>query len=88
MADKDRHDRKEAQGQEHNAGPVSGGKEKKWTPQEVAAKRREQMKEITDRLESGLKEYMATDTQFKKVLETMAKFHHYSAKADAYKKTA
>jgi len=79
MADKDRHDRKEAQGQEHNAGPVSGGKEKKWTPQEVAAKRREQMKEITDRLESGLKEYMATDTQFKKVLETMAKFHHYSA---------
>ena len=58
---------------------VTTRKDRKWTPQELAEKRREQLKEITDRLESGLKEYMATDVQFRKVLETMAKFHHYSA---------
>ena len=50
---------------------------KSW--KEVAAERREQLKAITDRLEAGVKEYMANDVQFKKVLETMAKFHHYSA---------
>ena len=52
---------------------------KKWTWQEVAEKRKQQMKEITERLETGLKEYMTTDEQFKKVLDTMAKFYHYSA---------
>ena len=41
--------------------------------------RREQLKEITDRLEAGVKEYMTNDVQFKKVLEAMSKFHHYSA---------
>lgn len=41
--------------------------------------RREQLKEITDRLEAGVKEYMTSDVQFKKVLEAMSKFHHYSA---------
>ena len=46
---------------------------------EIIAARREQMKQITDKLEAGLKEYMSNDVQFKKVLETMAKFHHYSA---------
>ena len=50
---------------------------KSW--KEIAAERREQLKEITDRLEAGVKEYMSNDVQFKKVLETMAKFHHYSA---------
>ena len=50
---------------------------KSW--KEVATERREQLKAITDRLEAGVKEYMANDVQFKKVLETMAKFHHYSA---------
>lgn len=50
---------------------------KSW--KEVAAERREQLKAITDRLEAGVKEYMANDVQFRKVLETMAKFHHYSA---------
>ncbi len=53
--------------------------DKKWTWQEVAEKRKQQMKEITERLETGLKEYMTTDEQFKKVLDTMAKFYHYSA---------
>ena len=61
--------------------PEKGGKKdfvkKSW--KEVAAERREQLKAITDRLEAGVKEYMANDVQFKKVLETMAKFHHYSA---------
>lgn len=52
---------------------------KKRSFQEIAAARREQLKQITDRLEAGLKEYMTTDEQFKKVLDTMAKFHHYSA---------
>lgn len=52
---------------------------RKWTWQEVAEKRRQQMKDITERLETGLKEYMTTDEQFKKVLDTMAKFYHYSA---------
>lgn len=52
---------------------------KKRSFQEIAADRREQLKQITDRLEAGLKEYMTTDEQFKKVLDTMAKFHHYSA---------
>ena len=47
--------------------------------QEIVAARREQMNQITERLEKGLKEYMSNDAQFKKVLETMAKFHHYSA---------
>ena len=41
--------------------------------------RREQLKEITDRLEAGVKEYMTSDVQFRKVLEAMSKFHHYSA---------
>ena len=41
--------------------------------------RREQLKEITKRLEAGLKEYMTNDVQFRKVLEAMSKFHHYSA---------
>ena len=41
--------------------------------------RKDRLKEITDQLEAGVKEYMATDVQFRKVLETMAKFHHYSA---------
>lgn len=41
--------------------------------------RRDRLREITDQLEAGVKEYMATDVQFRKVLETMAKFHHYSA---------
>ena len=41
--------------------------------------RREQLKEITDRLEAGVKEYMTNDVQFRKVLEAMSKFHHYSA---------
>ena len=41
--------------------------------------RKEQLKEITDRLETGVQEYMASDVQFKKVLEAMSKFHHYSA---------
>ena len=50
---------------------------KSW--KEVAEARREQLKEITDRLEEGVKEYMATDVNFRKVLETMARFHHYSA---------
>lgn len=58
-----------------------GGPEgkKKRSFQEIAEARREQLKQITDRLEAGLKEYMTTDEQFKKVLDTMAKFHHYSA---------
>ena len=34
---------------------------KKWTWQEVAEKRKQQMTEITERLETGLKEYMTTD---------------------------
>ena len=41
--------------------------------------RREQLKEITERLEAGVKEYMTSDVQFRKVLEAMSKFHHYSA---------
>lgn len=61
--------------------PEKGGKKefvkKSW--KEVAAERREQLKAITDRLEAGVKEYMTNDVQFRKVLETMAKFHHYSA---------
>ena len=56
----------------------SGMKGKK-SYEEILAARKEQMKEITERLEAGLKEYMASDEQFKKVLDTMAKFHHYSA---------
>ena len=41
--------------------------------------RREQLKAITERLEAGVKEYMTNDVQFRKVLEAMSKFHHYSA---------
>ena len=41
--------------------------------------RKEQLKEITDRLETGVKDYMTSDVQFRKVLEAMSKFHHYSA---------
>lgn len=37
---------------------------KKWTWQEVAEKRKQQMKEITERLETGLKEYMTTDVLY------------------------
>ena len=59
------------------AGEKGGFVKKSW--KEIAAERREQLKEITDRLEAGVKEYMTTDDQFRKVLETMAKFHHYSA---------
>ena len=55
----------------------ASGKKKSF--EEIIAARREQMKQITDKLEAGLKEYMSNDVQFKKVLETMAKFHHYSA---------
>ncbi|MBP3874981.1 MAG: ImmA/IrrE family metallo-endopeptidase [Lachnospiraceae bacterium] len=55
------------------------GSNKKRSFEEILAARKAQMKEITERLEAGLKEYMASDEQFKKVLETMAKFHHYSA---------
>ena len=62
-----------------NVGKVSPEGKKKRSFQEIAAARREQLKQITDRLEAGLKEYMTTDEQFKKVLDTMAKFHHYSA---------
>ena len=68
---------------------LASGKKKSF--EEIIAARREQMKQITDKLEAGLKEYMSNDVQFKKVLETMAKFHHYSANnvlliaiADAY----
>ena len=56
---------------------LASGKKKSF--EEIIAARREQMKQITDKLEAGLKEYMSNDVQFKKVLETMAKFHHYSA---------
>ncbi|MBP3875822.1 MAG: hypothetical protein J6E41_09015, partial [Lachnospiraceae bacterium] len=62
-----------------NVGKVSPEGKKKRSFQEIATARREQLKQITDRLEAGLKEYMTTDEQFKKVLDTMAKFHHYSA---------
>ena len=55
----------------------ASGKKKSF--EEIIAARREQMKQITDKLEAGLREYMSNDVQFKKVLETMAKFHHYSA---------
>lgn len=41
--------------------------------------RKEQLKAITERLEEGVKEYMTNDVQFRKVLEAMSKFHHYSA---------
>lgn len=55
-----------------------GFRKKTW--KEIAEARREQLKEVTDRLEAGVREYMATDVQFKKVLDTMAKFHHYSSR--------
>jgi uncharacterized UPF0160 family protein len=45
------------------------GSNKKRSFEEILAARKAQMKEITERLEAGLKEYMASDEQFKKVLE-------------------
>ena len=69
----------QAQDTAENKNPAEKGFEKKsW--KEIAAERREQLKSVTDRLEAGVRDYMANDDQFKKVLETMAKFHHYSAR--------
>ena len=57
----------------------SGGRARSEGERPAYPSRREQLKEITDRLEAGVKEYMTNDVQFKKVLEAMSKFHHYSA---------
>ena len=59
--------------------PGSGEKARPEGERPAYPSRREQLKEITDRLEAGVKEYMTNDVQFKKVLEAMSKFHHYSA---------
>ena len=57
----------------------SGGRTRPEGERPAYPSRREQLKEITDRLEAGVKEYMTSDVQFRKVLEAMSKFHHYSA---------
>ena len=57
----------------------SGGRTRLEGERPAYPSRREQLKEITDRLEAGVKEYMTSDVQFRKVLEAMSKFHHYSA---------
>lgn len=57
----------------------SGGRTHPEGERPAYPSRREQLKEITDRLEAGVKEYMTSDVQFRKVLEAMSKFHHYSA---------
>ena len=57
----------------------TGGKARPEGERPAYPSRREQLKEITDRLEAGVKEYMTSDVQFKKVLEAMSKFHRYSA---------
>jgi len=59
--------------------PGSGGRARPGGKRPAYPSRREQLKEITDRLEAGVKEYMTSDVQFRKVLEAMSKFHHYSA---------
>ncbi|MBQ7372202.1 MAG: ImmA/IrrE family metallo-endopeptidase [Blautia sp.] len=58
---------------------VTGEKARPEGERPAYPSRREQLKEITDRLEAGVKEYMTSDVQFKKVLEAMSKFHRYSA---------
>lgn len=79
--------RKDHQAENHQAhtspgkeGTAEKGGYQKKTWKEIVEARREQLKEVTERLEAGVREYMATDVQFKKVLETMAKFHHYSSR--------
>lgn len=43
----------------------------------MAKKREDQMKEITERLERGVKELFTSD-QYTEYLNTMSKFHNYS----------
>ena len=50
----------------------SGGRARSEGERPAYPSRREQLKEITDRLEAGVKEYMTNDVQFKKVLEAMS----------------
>ena len=59
--------------------PLSGDKTRPEGERPAYPSRREQLKKITERLEAGVKEYMTSDVQFKKVLEAMSKFHRYSA---------
>ena len=66
-----------ASGERARAG--SGERSRQESERPAYPSRREQLKEITDRLEAGVKEYMTNDVQFRKVLEAMSKFHHYSA---------
>ena len=66
-----------ASGERARAG--SGERSRQESERPAYPSRREQLKEITDRLEAGVREYMTNDVQFRKVLEAMSKFHHYSA---------
>ena len=74
------HRSRNAASQNKDSSPAENGGFRKKSWQEIAEARREQLNEVTNRLEKGLREYMANDEQFKKVLDTMAKFHHYSAR--------
>ena len=82
MAERDQREQR-SQVAAETAEQPAGGRPKQETRQDgerpAYPSRREQLKEITDRLEAGVKEYMTNDVQFRKVLEAMSKFHHYSA---------